>query len=198
MGKIIPSLVIFLVSLSTPVFANSIAQLTTPYGVIEIELYQDKAPLSVNSFIDYVNSDNEKGFYRIVRADNDQGTPQIDVVQGGFVQKGASLPGIKHESTQQTGLTHKRGAISLARAEVGTGSAAHFFIVVKDSFGLDHGANRNKDKQGFAVFGQVIKGMEILDQIHQMPKEKLSGEGYTKGQIINSPVQITNAYIKKR
>ena len=193
MGKILPSLIIVIATYSQQLCANTIAQLTTQLGVIEIELYQDKAPKSVESFITYINSSEEKGFYRIVRADNDQGSPKIDVVQGGLIKEGARLPGVEHESTKITGLTHKRGAVSLARAEVGTGSAAHFFIVVKDSKGLDYGQSRNKDKQGFAVFGQVVKGMEILDDIHQLAKERLGGEGYTKGQIIENPISIVSS-----
>ena len=172
-----------------------IAILYTSLGEIKIELYTDKAPLSANDFIRYIEKElyNNQGFYRIVREDNDQGNPRIDVVQGGLLDDKEGLPPVKHETTKTTKLTHKRGTISLARGAVGTGSAAYFFIVVNDSPGLDFGYSRNADKMGFSAFGKVIEGMDIIDKIHQIPSEKLSGEGYTKNQILEKPILISKS-----
>ncbi|MFC3032717.1 peptidylprolyl isomerase [Pseudoalteromonas fenneropenaei] len=175
-----------------------IVELQTGQGNISIQLACQQAPLSSADFLHYakVGLFDGQGFYRVVRADNDHGTPQIDVVQGGLLSQEPAFAAVKHESTAQTGLSHKRGAISLARGEINTGSAAYFFIVAKDSPGLDAGEKRNADQQGFAVFGEVVAGMEIVDAIHQTPASELKGEGYTAGQELKNPVAIIKASIK--
>ena len=169
--------------------------LETTLGTISIKLFHDTAPISSADFLRYVKQDlyQNEGFYRVVREDNDHGEPKIDIIQGGLLDDKEGLSPVAHETTKKTGLAHKRGAVSLARGEVGSGSAAYFFIVVKDSPGLDFGENRNLDKQGFAVFAEVIKGMEIVDRIYQTPKSELKGEGYLHGQILKSPILISSA-----
>ena len=100
-------------------------QLETRLGNITIELYLDRAPLSAGSFIDYLDHGllEESAFYRVVTHDNDNGSPVISVVQGGLLDDDETLPPIAHETTEETGLLHVDGAVSIARAEPGTGSA---------------------------------------------------------------------------
>jgi len=109
------------------------------------------------------------------------------------------LEPIAHESTKLTGLTHSRGAVSLARDTVGTGSAAYFLIVVNDAPSLNCNGKRNADSQGFAAFATVTKGegMDVDDKIHQIPADNFAGEGYTQGQQLIEPVNIIKAILKK-
>lgn len=166
--------------------------LETRYGPIMIELYPQSAPKSVADFLRYVDDGlyQNAGFYRTVRLDNDNGSPKIEVIQGGLLDTEAGLAGVEHESTEKTGLKHVDGALSLARAAVGTGSAAAFFICIGDQPALDFGASRNADMQGFAVFGQVIGGMDVVRKIHQLPGDAQTDNPYLKGQIFAQPVMI--------
>lgn len=167
----------------------------TAIGSIVIQVDQKRAPASAADFLKYVDQDLYKGagFYRTVRSDNDNGTPKIDAIQGGLLEGTSGLPPVAHESTKMTGLRHVDGAISLARAAPGTGSAAAFFIAIGDQPALDHGATRNPDQQGFAVFGQVIRGLSVVRKIHAVPAAQLGGSEYTKGQMLNKPVMIRSA-----
>ncbi len=147
----------------------------TRSGDIEIELYPDKAPKSVTAFLSYVDSGFYKNssFYRVLKEENQPSASfKSELVQGGIWQtnykKGVSLPGIPHEPTSQTGLLHKNGTISLARTTPGT-AGSEFFICVGDQPAYDFGGEANPDKQGFAAFGKVIKGMDIVRKIHQQP-----------------------------
>ncbi len=172
-------------------------QLETELGKILIKLHLDKAPVSSMDFLRYASKGlfNNEGFYRVVHTDNDHGSPKIDIIQGGLLDEKEGLAPVFHETTRQTKLTHKRGTVSLARGEVGTGSAAYFFIVVKDSPGLDFGESRNADKQGFAAFAEVVEGMTVVDKIYSTPQNKFKGEGYLEGQLLKQPVKILDAKI---
>jgi peptidyl-prolyl cis-trans isomerase A (cyclophilin A) len=102
------------------------------------------------------------------------------------------LPAIAHETTQQTGVTHSDGVLSMARGEVGTASS-EFFICIGDQPGLDFGQPRNADGQGFAAFGAVVSGMEVVRGINSVRSDEVSGEGYTAGQVLLKPVKIIRA-----
>ena len=130
--------------------------LATSLGNIELELYPDKAPLTVANFLRLVDGGYLEGgsFYRSVSPENDHGSPVIAVIQGGIGDAPSPFAPIAHESTAATGLLHLNGSISMARAAVGTASS-EFFICIGDQPALDFGAMRNPDGQGFAVFGRV-------------------------------------------
>ena len=89
-----------------------------------------------------------------------------------------------------TGLLHLDGSISMARAEVGT-ATTEFFICVGYQPALDFAASRNADGQGFAVFGRVIKGMDVVRAIHESPADAATDAAYVKGQILEQPVIIS-------
>jgi peptidyl-prolyl cis-trans isomerase A (cyclophilin A) len=169
--------------------------LDTEAGAIEVEVFIDRAPLSACDFLAYVDAGLYEGaaFYRVVRYDNDRGTPKIEVVQGGLLDETKQRPPVAHETTQMTGLKHVDGALSLARGAVGTGGAGAFFIVIGDQPGLDYGAKRNADGQGFAVFGKVIRGMDVVRRVHGMPADASSDDAYTKGQMLTRPVRFLKA-----
>lgn len=167
--------------------------MTTSHGDIHIALYADKAPLTVANFLRYVDGEHFDGatFYRTVSYENDKGRPQIEVIQGGIGGRVQPFDAIAHEDTEMTGIAHTDGVISMARDGIGTASS-EFFIVIGDQPGLDKGGTRNADEQGFAAFGKVTDGMDVVSEIHQSPSDVPSATGYTVGQIIEEPVVIEN------
>jgi len=154
---------------------NTRVLITTGIGNIEAVLFVDKAPVTANNFLKYVDSgkyDSNAYFYRVVRNDNQPGKKiKIEVVQGGFYQDSLiekyEFAPIRRESTGETGILHTDGVLSMARMEPGSASS-EFFICVGNQPELDFGGRRNPDGQGFAAFGKVIKGMEIVRKIQQM------------------------------
>ena len=147
--------------------------IVTELGTILIELYPEQAPITVNNFLRYVVEGRFANtcFYRVVRADNQPNNNiKIDVIQGGLQvdEHPLMLPPIPHESTQQTGLRHEDGTLSMARNDPGTASS-EFFICVGDQPELDFGGKRNPDGAGFAAFGKVIAGLDVVQKIHQSP-----------------------------
>jgi len=98
---------------------------------------------------------------------------KIEVIQGGLFEDNPpmGLPPIPHESTQETGVLHQDGVISMARYEPGT-ATFEFFICVGDQPSLDSGGDRNPDKAGFAAFGRVVSGMDVVLKIQQQPEKE--------------------------
>lgn len=165
--------------------------MTTSEGSIELELYADQAPVTVANFLRLVDGAHLDGatFYRTVTPDNDNGSPVIAVIQGGIGDGPEPFPPIAHETTEQTGLLHLDGSISMARAEVGTAST-EFFICIGAQPALDFGGARNADGQGFAVFGRVVAGMDVVRTIHQAPADRPAEFAYFQGQLLEQPVVI--------
>jgi len=165
----------------------------TERGDITLALYPDAAPVTVANFVALVEAGelNNTSFYRTVREDNDRPDARIDVIQGGAGFDGlAGATPIAHETTEQTGLSHTRGAISMARDGVGTASS-EFFIVVNDSTNLDSGpGGRNPDEAGYAVFGYVTEGMDVVEAIWMSPTGANDApEGYSE-QWLNPAAAI--------
>ncbi len=174
---------------------NPQIKIKTELGDIIIELYKDDAPITVNNFLKYIEEgrlDNST-FYRIVRDDN-QNTQhnKIQVIQGGLFEDDhpLMLSAIEHETTKSTGIQHSRGTISMARYEPGT-ATSEFFICIADEPELDFGGSRNKDKAGFAAFGRVISGMEIVDKIHQSSAD----EQYLNPRIKIEEIKLISNFI---
>lgn len=158
----------------------------TEYGDIIIELYAEKAPITVANFLKYVDENRFKDatFYRTVRMDNQPDNDiKIEVIQGGLYEDEHPdmLAAITHENTQQTRILHKNGTISMARNEPGS-ATSEFFICIGDQPSLDFGGMRNPDGQGFAAFGKVIKGMEVVKKIQGRP---------AKSQYLEPKIKIT-------
>ncbi len=149
--------------------------ISTEMGDITVELYPEKAPVTVANFIRYVKENRFKGatFYRVVTPDNQpDNNVKIEVIQGGLFEDDhpQALPPIKHESTKETGILHKDGTISMARYGPGT-ATSEFFICIGDQPALDFGGMRNSDGEGFAAFGRVIKGMDVVREIQKQPAQ---------------------------
>jgi peptidyl-prolyl cis-trans isomerase A (cyclophilin A) len=164
-----------------------VVEIRTSLGNIQVELYPDKAPVTVQNFLHLVDDSLYRNacFYRTVRMDNQPNNPvRIEVIQGGLFADSLvnQLPTIRHETTRQTGIHHKNGVISMARNAPGTASS-EFFICIGDQPELDYGGTRNPDGQGFAAFGKVIKGMNVVRQIQMQPDSE---------QYLVHPVRIMN------
>jgi len=150
--------------------------ISTDRGNITLELYPEKAPITVANFLKYIEEDRlkEATFYRVVTQDNQPDSDiKIEVIQGGLYEDNHSdaLPPIEHENTAKTGILHKDGVISMAR--YGPGSATvEFFICVGDQPSLDYEGRRNSDGYGFSAFGKVVEGMDVVRIIQKLPNEK--------------------------
>ena len=168
--------------------------LKTELGDITLRLNMDEAPVSAGAFLQRVDEgrygSDASGFYRIVTHDNDNGSPLINVVQGGLIDVPDEVEGVAHESSAQTGLLNVEGSIALARGDVGTGSPAYFFINVTDNPGLDHGETRNPDAQGFAVFAHVVEGMDVVRSIHTTSADADAEDEYMAGQMLAEPIRF--------
>lgn len=172
MKKILFLLIILNIALVSFSQQNIHCVIKTPLGDIYVELYPAKAPVTVANFMRYVNNKlyNGSSFFRVCTPANEATRKvKIEVIQGGNVPDSSMYDSIKIETTKQTGLLHKNGTLSMAR---GTPNSAQseFFICVNDQPALDYAGARNPDGQGFAAFGQVTKGMDVVKQI-QLQKD---------------------------
>ncbi len=154
----------------------------TNQGNIKIEVYPDKAPKTVAAFLSYVDSGyyNQSSFYRVLKTDQFTSPNNTGLIQGGIWQSRprlkAAIPGIEHETTQLSGLSHQSGSVSMARLAPGTANT-EFFICIGDQSPLDFGRRGTEDRQGFAAFGKVIEGMGIVRKIQD---QKSSGDKFDK------------------
>jgi peptidyl-prolyl cis-trans isomerase A (cyclophilin A) len=149
--------------------------LGTELGDITIEVYSERAPVTTENFLRYVAERRFRGasFYRTVRLDNQpDNAVKIGVIQGGLKDDldSLALPPIAHETTAVTGILHKDGTVSMARREPGTASS-EIFICIGDQPELDFGGKRNPDGQGFAAFGKVVAGMDVVRRIQAQPAD---------------------------
>jgi peptidyl-prolyl cis-trans isomerase A (cyclophilin A) len=169
---------------------NVPVQIVTRLGKIQLQLDMRHAPISAGNFLEFVDKGLFAGtqFYRSVHPENDQNRSKISVLQGGVVDKEKFLPPIAHETTQKTGLHHVDGTLSVGRLAPGTGSAGAFFICIGAQPELDFGGHRNPDGQGFAAFGCVTHGMELVRTIWNRPTD--GTDGSIAAQMIQTPVEI--------
>jgi peptidyl-prolyl cis-trans isomerase A (cyclophilin A) len=174
-------------------YKNPHIAIQTRLGDIEVELYDDKAPASTSAFLSYIDSGyyRNSAFYRVLNQDNQQMDAfKAELIQGGIWRTNhklfTSLHGIKHETTKETGILHKDGTISLARQEPGT-ATTEFFICLGDQPGFDYGGENNPDKQGYAAFGKVVKGMNIVRSIYNRPEDD---QAFTPPVIIFDIVRL--------
>jgi peptidyl-prolyl cis-trans isomerase A (cyclophilin A) len=165
-------------------------EIVTRLGKIQIQVDTRHAPISAGNFLEFLDKRLFVGaqFYRSVHPENDQNPSKISVLQGGVVDEKKFLPPIAHETTGQTGLTHVDGTLSVGRLAPGTGSAGAFFICIGKQPELDFGGHRNPDGQGFAAFGRVTHGMELVRAIWNRPTK--GADGSIAAQMIETPVEF--------
>ena len=166
--------------------------LITELGTITLDLDAKHAPVTTRNFVRYADQHRFDGitFYRVMRLAWGQ-------QPNGLIQAGTrgdprrELPPIAHEATSQTGVLHKAGAISMARWAPGS-AKGDFSILLSDMPGLDADpASVNPELQaGFAAFGHVAEGMDVVRKIYDVPLSPTAGEGVMKGQMIAKPVRV--------
>lgn len=168
--------------------------LTTSIGAITIAVEVERASITAANFLRYVDERRLDGtqFYRAFTFAPD--FPNVGMIQGGTQNDPKRvLKPVQHEPTSKTGLSHDDGAVSLARNGLNSGTA-DFFVIMGDMKGLDAGSGQNgPDDQGFAVFGRVTQGMDIVRTITTLPRSPTKGEGPMKGQMLEPPVRILTA-----
>lgn len=166
--------------------------LTTGLGTIELELAADRAPISAANFLAYVDKKRLDGasFYRAMKLAPDLSS---GLIQGGLQGDTAKLlPPIAHEPTSKTGLKHLSGTISFARYEPGT-ATCDFFICIGDQPSLDADPTQPGDNLGFAAFGHVTTGMEVVKKILGSPISPTKGEGVMKGEMLEPTIPLLTA-----
>jgi peptidyl-prolyl cis-trans isomerase A (cyclophilin A) len=188
-----------LAAVAAPAFAQPATRLATSdnglvrvvmktgKGLITLDLNLAKAPITTRNFLRYVDARRLDGcaFYRSAHA---PGAPEVGVIEGGLRNNPAKIfKPIAHESTLVTGLSHTDGTISMASARPGT-ATADFFIVVGDQTSFDADPANPKTNAGFAAFGKVADGMDVVRAIHDAPVSPTAGP--MKGEMLTPPVPI--------
>jgi len=161
----------------------------TELGDILLEVDTKRAPNTAANFLRYVDAGHYDGgtFHRTVKMDNQPDSPvKIEVIQAGVNADRAKdgFPAIPIEPTSVTGLRHTDGAISMARGQPDSATSG-WFICIKDQASLDFGGARNPDGQGFAAFGRVVQGMDVVRKIQRAPN--------TDAQRLTPPIKIVKA-----
>jgi len=161
----------------------------TDLGEIEIEIDSAHAPATATNFLNYVDAGFYDGglFHRTVRPDNQrERAVKIAVIQGAAnaARRAGFFPAVRLERTNRTRLAHKDGTISMARDGPDT-ATDEIFICVGDQPELDFGGKRNPDCQGFAAFGRVVRGMDVVRRIQEAP---------ASGETLRPPVKIQSVH----
>ncbi len=167
--------------------------LTTELGPITLELDHKHAPITTENFVAYVDQKRFDGtvFYRALRLP--WGDQPNGLIQGGTQNDPKRiLKPIAHEPTSQTGILHKAWAISMARYDPGT-ATGDFSIMLGDQPALDANPAASGDNQGYAAFGRVVGGQDVVRAIFEAPLSPTLGEGSMKGQMLARPVTIITA-----
>lgn len=172
-----------------PVPATVKVRMQTTLGPILLLVEKERAPITAANFLRYVDQKRLDGitFYRAVKIG--------DTGEYGFAQAGVKsdpkrlLKPIAHEPTTVTGLSHVNGAISMARLAPGT-ATAEFFMVLGDLKAMDANPQASGDNLGYAVFGRIIEGMEVLRTIIDQPRSQTAGVGVMKGQMLEKEIKI--------
>jgi peptidyl-prolyl cis-trans isomerase A (cyclophilin A) len=167
-------------------------KLTTELGDIIIDLYPDRAPITVANWLRYVDNkryDNST-FYR---ASHPANTTDYGVIQGGLENNPAKVfPPIKLEPTSKTGLKHLDGSISMGRLAPNS-ATSDYFICIGDSPYLDSDPTKPGDNAGYATFGRVVEGMDVVKKILVSPVSPTLGTGAMKGQMLSPRIKLMTA-----
>ena len=166
-----------------------VAMVTTK-GRIVLELDVVRAPVTARNFLRYVDNRRYDGqeFYRAMPGGDGKG-----LIQGGVRDGRLLFPPIAHEPTSQTGLSHVEGALSAPRLAPGT-ARAEFTIMIGEMTYLDAGPQSGSgDGLGYAVFGRVVEGMDVVRAIFASPVSATEGEGHMRGQMLSPRIRILTA-----
>ena len=167
--------------------------LDTSLGRIVVALDRGRAPITTANFLHYVDTHRLDGqnFYRAMHMSDGKGGDG-GLIQGGITTDARKLyPPIAHEPTTQTGIHNIAGTISMANSGAGT-AKADFFILLSDMPGLDANGPGG-DATGFAAFGHVVEGMDVVKKIFDSPVSPTLGAGAMKGQMLEPKIKIIKA-----
>ena len=169
--------------------ANIRVRLHTDAGDIVVELEMARAPITAGNFLHYVETRRLDGseFYRAMHT-----APDAGLIQGGVRNANLLFPPIAHEPTSETGLSHVDGALSAPRFAVGS-ARGDFTIMVGPQLYLDAGPGSGGDGLGYAVFGHVVEGMDVVRRILAAPTSPIEGEGVMRGQMLSPRIHILTA-----
>ena len=167
-----------------------LVRIETAFGNIDAAVDTEHAPITAANFLKYVDGGLYDGgrFHRATRPDNYvpqlPDRPPFQIVQADInnQRSKAKFPPIPLERTTATGLTHKTGTLSMPRGAAADSATSGFVICLEDTPSLDFGSKRYPDGEGFAAFGRVVKGLDVVRRIQQQPVEK---------QALTPPVTIT-------
>jgi peptidyl-prolyl cis-trans isomerase A (cyclophilin A) len=162
----------------------------TEKGRIEMAIDVAKAPVTAANFLRYVDAGayDDGRFHRTVRPDTETNeTTPIQVIQASRARGSERYGPIALERTSVTGLKHLDGVVSMARAADPDSASSDFFLCIGDQPSLDFGGARNPDGQGFAAFGRVVAGMEVVKAIQTSPVREGS-------QNLTPPIRILRAF----
>lgn len=172
------AIVTVLFSCKSEHYVHPTVKIETVFGNIYVEVYPEKAPLSAGTFLENVREGiyRKSNFYRVLKAeDQPSSADKSNLIQGGIYLSDPKLlqkkKGIQLETTELTGLKHENGTISFARSSPASGGV-EFFICIGRLPAYDFGGDANPDHQGFAAFGKVIKGMDVVKKIHSQPSDE--------------------------
>jgi peptidyl-prolyl cis-trans isomerase A (cyclophilin A) len=173
--------------------SNPRVRVQTELGDIVIELDVKRAPNTTANFLKYVEAGHFDGgiFHRTVRLDNQPESPvKIEVIQAGVAAEKAKqgFPAIALERTSVTGILHKDGVVSMARSTPDSATSG-WFITINDQPSLDFGGARNPDGQGFAAFGRVVSGMDVVRKIQAAPSSTNVSTN-AEAQRLTPPIKI--------
>jgi peptidyl-prolyl cis-trans isomerase A (cyclophilin A) len=190
--------------------SNPQVVLESGLGRIVIEVYEDRAPKNAAYFLELVvNGDYDRGSFYRTGGSVSASAKSSRIIQGGFLFDAATgefslerngspvktLP--EFDTTDDSGITHGNGTVSLARDILASGDGIpEFFICTGDSPVFDVNGRTEPDTKGFPAFGNVIEGMDVVEKIAAQPTDGISKEAAVKGQILTAPVIIEKAYCR--
>jgi peptidyl-prolyl cis-trans isomerase A (cyclophilin A) len=175
-----------------------LVRIETAFGGIDIAVDAKHAPVTAANFLKYVDAKLYDGgrFHRTTRPDNytpaPPDRPAFQIVQADIdpARRGEKFPAIPLERTTATGLIHKAGTLSMPRGADADSATSGFVICLEDTPSLDYGSKRYPDGQGFAAFGRVVKGLDVVRRIQQQPTNKDADTAMGR-QALTPPVTIT-------
>ena len=185
-------------SLPVPIRPDAAAPDTRPYvalvtdrGTIVVRLEDKRAPVTAANFLRYVDAKRMDGF-KFYRSTRSWGPASQLVQAGNRGDARRNFPPIAHEPTNVTGLTNCKGALSMARLAPGD-ATSDFFLLLSDIKGFDADPRLGGDNAGFAVFGEIVAGGDIAEQIYAAPTSPTAGQGVMVGQMLEPQVTIKTA-----
>lgn len=167
-------------------------ELVTDAGRMVIRVENKRAPVTAANFLRYVDSKRMPTAFKFYRTTRSWGEGNALVQGGNRGDARLNFPPIAHEPTNVTGLTHCKGAVAMARLAPGD-ATSDFFILLSDIPGFDANPGGEGDNAGFAVFGEIVAGLDVAEKIYAAPVSPTKGEGVMVGQMLEPEYRILSA-----